>query len=175
MAQDPRIQAFLVHLAAYVVVTAICAAINLSLAPHYLWFVWVLVGWGIAIAAHGLALLLRKTHRRERIFIDPKARGFAVHLFAYAAVIVLLFIINLTITPKVWWFYWVALGWGLGIIAHGWCALRKRKPGTMTSPKEAGAEPKPAAKPKRQTAAPKTRTAPRKKPGSSRGSPKPQR
>jgi len=48
---------------------------------------------------------LRKTRRRERIFIDPKARASMVHLFAYLAVVLLLFFVNLTVTPRVWWFY----------------------------------------------------------------------
>jgi hypothetical protein len=57
-----------------------------------------------------LAFWLRHTRRRERVFIDPKARGFAVHLFAYVAVILLLFIVNLSVTPKVWWFWWRSAG-----------------------------------------------------------------
>ena len=28
-----------------------------------------------------------------------------VHLFAYLAVVLLLFFVNLTVTPRVWWFY----------------------------------------------------------------------
>jgi hypothetical protein len=190
MGKDLRTRAFLIHLAAYVVVTAICAAINLWLAPHYLWFVWLLVGWGIGIAAHGLALLLRKTHRRKRLFIDPKARGFTVDLFAYVAVIVLLFIINFTITPKVWWFYWVALGWGAGVLFHAWCAFGKRRVRSgrtlaqrMTSSEEA-AEPKsaakpqptkskPAAAPRQEKQAPKNQNTPRKKPAAPRKRPKP--
>jgi hypothetical protein len=126
MLKDRR--AFLIHLAAYAVVVAICAGVNLWLSPDNLWFVWVALGWGIGIAAHSLALALRRTHRRERIFLDCKARGFTVHLFAYVAVIVLLFVVNLMATPDVWWFYWVALGWGAGLLAHAWCVFRKRQP-----------------------------------------------
>ena len=37
--------------------------------------------------------------------------------------VLLLFFVNLTVTPKVWWFYWVALGWGAGLIPHAWCAF----------------------------------------------------
>ena len=125
MPKDRR--AFLIHLAVYALVVAICAAVNLWLAPQNLWFIWVALGWGIGVAAHGLALLLRHTHRRERIFIDCQARGFSVHLFAYVAVIVLLFVVNLTATPERWWFYWVALGWGAGVLAHAWCVFRKRR------------------------------------------------
>jgi len=127
MFKDLSMRVFLVHLVAFLVGTLICAAINLWLTPNTLWFPWVLMGWGAAVATHALALLLRKTHRRERIFIDRKARSFAVHLFAYVATVLILFFVNLTVTPKVWWFYWVALGWGAGVAAHGWCAFGKKR------------------------------------------------
>ncbi len=128
MFKDLSMRVFLAHLAAFVVITAGLAAVNLWFAPHYPWFIWVLMGWGAAVATLALALLVRKTHRRERIFIDRKARSFTVHLFAYVATVLILFFVNLTVTPKVWWFYWVVLGWGAGVIAHGWCALGKRRP-----------------------------------------------
>ena len=114
---------FLVHLVAFVAGTLICAAVNFWLTPGTLWWPWVLMGWGALVATHALALLLRKTRRRERIFIDKCARSFTVHLFAYLATVLILFFVNLTVTPKLWWFYWVALGWGAGLIAHGWCAF----------------------------------------------------
>ena len=50
-----------------------------------------------------------------------------MHLFAYVATVLILFFVNLTVTPKVWWFYWVALGWGAGLVPHGWCAFFKRR------------------------------------------------
>jgi hypothetical protein len=127
MFKDLAMRVFLVHLAAFVAGTAICAGVNLWLTPDTLWFPWVLIGWGAAVATHALALLLRKTHRRERIFIDRKARSFTVHLFAYLVTVLILLFVNLTVTPKLWWFYWVALGWGAGVVAHGWCAFGKRR------------------------------------------------
>jgi len=105
MFKDRAMRIFLVHLAAFVAGVLICAGLNLWLTPGTLWFPWVLMAWSIAIATHALALLLRKTRRRERIFIDPKARASMVHLFAYLAVVLLLFFVNLTVTPRVWWFY----------------------------------------------------------------------
>lgn len=45
MFKDPSMRIFLVHFLAYVVVTAICAALNLRLSPGTLWFPWVLIGW----------------------------------------------------------------------------------------------------------------------------------
>lgn len=194
MPKDRRTLALLIHVAAYLAVVAICAAVNLWLSPNNLWFVWVALGWGIGVAAHGLAFWLRHTHRRERVFVDCKARGLTVHLFAYAATILVLFIVNLTVTPNVWWFYWVALGWGAGLAAHAWCVLRKREPGEAGArpqrklgrarrepliefpeePKRV-AEPKSAAHVKKELTPPKKRTAPRKKPTASRGSRKPTR
>lgn len=128
MFKDVSMRVFLAHLVAFVVVVALLAAINLWFAPQYPWFLWVLIGWGALVATHAFALLLRKTRRRERIFIDKKTRSFAVHLFAYLATVLILFFVNLTVTPQAWWFYWVALGWGAGLVAHGWCAFGKKRP-----------------------------------------------
>lgn len=146
MSRERGRRVFLIHLAVYAAVVALLAGLNLWFAPGNLWFIWVLLGWGIGVAAHGTALFLRTAHRRERIFIDLKARSFTVHAFAYVAVNLLLFIVNLTVTPKVWWFYWVTLGWGAGIIAHAWCAFfkRGRRPALQSppaAPHEAESEP----------------------------------
>jgi 2TM domain-containing protein len=130
MFPDVAMRVFLAHLALFLAIVAGLAALNLWIAPGYPWFVWVLMGWGAAVATHALALLLRKTHRRERIFIDKCARSFTVHLFAYLAAVLLLLFVNLTVTPNVWWFYWVALGWGAGLIPHGWSAFFRSRPRT---------------------------------------------
>jgi hypothetical protein len=47
---------FFFHFAAYVLVNAILIAVNLLLTPDKLWFYWPLLGWGIGILAHGLAI-----------------------------------------------------------------------------------------------------------------------
>jgi hypothetical protein len=127
MVKDLAVRVFVIHLAAFVAGVLICAAINLWLSPGTLWFPWVALGWGAALATHGFALFLRKPRRRERIFIDRKARSFAVHLFAYVATVLILLYVNLTVTPKVWWFYWVALGWGAGVAFHCWCTFFKKR------------------------------------------------
>ena len=44
-------------------------------------------------------------------------KGFYIHLFVFAAVIVGLTIINAA-TGGVWWVQWVFLGWGIGVLAH---------------------------------------------------------
>jgi len=47
---------FFFHFLAYVVVNAILIAVNLLLTPDRIWFYWPLLGWGVGILAHGLAI-----------------------------------------------------------------------------------------------------------------------
>ncbi len=50
---------------------------------------------------------------------NAKAKvDFRIHLINYIAVVTLLAIINLTLTPENIWFQWPLLGWGIGIIIH---------------------------------------------------------
>ena len=66
MFKDLAMRVFLVHLAAFVAGTLICAAVNFWLTPGTLWLPWVLIGWGALVATHALALLLAQ---------DPAARA----------------------------------------------------------------------------------------------------
>ena len=45
-------------------------------------------------------------------------KGFYIHLANYIGVMVLLLLIDF-LTGGGWWFYWPLLGWGIGIVAHG--------------------------------------------------------
>jgi transcriptional regulator with XRE-family HTH domain len=46
-------------------------------------------------------------------------RGWYVHALQYVVVIGGLFVINATMGKGGWWVQWPALGWGIGLIAHG--------------------------------------------------------
>ena len=48
-----------------------------------------------------------------------KVKSFYVHLTQYLIVIPILAVVNLTSYPNYLWFVWPALGWGLGLLAHG--------------------------------------------------------
>ncbi|MBA4010475.1 MAG: XRE family transcriptional regulator [Phenylobacterium sp.] len=48
-----------------------------------------------------------------------KVKAFYVHLTQYLIVIPILAVINLMGYPQYLWFVWPALGWGLGLLAHG--------------------------------------------------------
>lgn len=47
-----------------------------------------------------------------------KMRGFYIHLAQYVVVITVLAVINLVTHPSKLWFFWPALGWGIGVLAH---------------------------------------------------------
>jgi uncharacterized membrane protein len=47
---------FYIHLAAYLVVNALLVGVNLLATPGRLWFYWPLLGWGIGVLAHALAV-----------------------------------------------------------------------------------------------------------------------
>ena len=50
MVKDLAMRVFLIHLAAFIAGTLICAAVNFWLTPDTLWFPWVLIGWEIGRA-----------------------------------------------------------------------------------------------------------------------------
>ena len=49
-----EIKEFYQHLAVYALCNPIVIVVNLMTSPGYLWFIWSLMGWGIAIVLHGL-------------------------------------------------------------------------------------------------------------------------
>jgi transcriptional regulator with XRE-family HTH domain len=48
-----------------------------------------------------------------------KVKGFYIHLLQYVVVIAALAVINLATQTHYIWFVWPALGWGVGVLAHG--------------------------------------------------------
>ncbi len=65
--------------------------------------------------AHRVMSQDEKLARAKRQVAAIKA--FYIHLFVFAAVLLLLAIINAA-TGGPWWVLWVLLGWGIGILAH---------------------------------------------------------
>ena len=120
MPEDRAIRVFLIHLGVFVVVIGLLAALNLTRNPEHPWFLWVLLGWGVGVAAHGLVLLLKRSPRSEPIFTDAKVRGFYVHLFVFLAVNAILIAVNLLYTPTHYWFLYPLLGWGLLLAAQAY-------------------------------------------------------
>ncbi len=49
-----EIKDFYAHLTVYVLCNPIVIAVNLMTSPGYLYFIWSLLGWGMAVVLHGL-------------------------------------------------------------------------------------------------------------------------
>ena len=140
MPQDRAMRGFIIHLGIFVVVVGLLAAINLYRRPDHIWFIWVLAGWGIGLAAHDLALLLQRTGRKEAIFTDSRVRGFFLHLFVYLAVNALLIVVNLLYTPDYYWFLFPLIGWGLLLLAHAYVAFYRKHRGASPRAARTGAK-----------------------------------
>ncbi len=54
-------------------------------------------------------------------------RGFYIHAAQYAAVIPVLAVINLLTSPNKLWFFYPALGWGLGLTFHALAVFNKSR------------------------------------------------
>ena len=49
--------------------------------------------------------------------VDEKI-GFYRHLYSFIVVNVILLIINVLFSKGDWWFYWVTIFWGIGLVSH---------------------------------------------------------
>lgn len=50
---------------------------------------------------------------RKRV---EELKGFYIHLSVFVMVNFTLFLINLLSSPGIWWFYWITVFWGIGVI-----------------------------------------------------------
>lgn len=49
-----ELRGFYEHLTVYVLCNPIVIVVNYMVSPEYLWWIWSVMGWGIAIVLHGL-------------------------------------------------------------------------------------------------------------------------
>lgn len=49
--------------------------------------------------------------------------GFRIHALVFFPALVAMAIVNFIVGPP-WWVVWSALGWGIGLLIHGWCVRR---------------------------------------------------
>ncbi len=126
--RDPM-RAFVIHLIIFVVVVGLLAALNLYRNPDKIWFIWVLAGWGIGLAAHDLALLLKRSDTKDTMFADPKVRFFFIHLFVFLTVNALLAVVNLLYSPAHFWFLYVLAAWSVVLAFHAYRVFYHRPKG----------------------------------------------
>ncbi len=51
-----HVKRFYMHLIRYVIVISLLTVLNLATSPHQLWVLWVALGWGIGVLAHGVGV-----------------------------------------------------------------------------------------------------------------------
>lgn len=56
-------------------------------------------------------------YRRAEKRADEKI-AFYKHLYSYIGVNIVLVIVNVFSSPGNWWFYWVTVFWGIGLLFH---------------------------------------------------------
>ena len=56
-------------------------------------------------------------YRRAEKRADEKI-GFYKHLYSYIGVNLFLFVLNAITSWGDWWFYWITLIWGVGLVIH---------------------------------------------------------
>lgn len=52
-------------------------------------------------------------------------RSFYFNLVTYLFVNVLLFVVDYLTSPDSYWFYWVTIGWGFGLVIQAWTVFGK--------------------------------------------------
>ena len=51
-----EIKGFYFHHISYIIVNAVLVVINLLMSPEYLWFIWPIIGWGVALLIHAFTV-----------------------------------------------------------------------------------------------------------------------
>ncbi|KAF1078259.1 2TM domain-containing protein [Methanogenium sp. MK-MG] len=58
-----------------------------------------------------------EAYRRAKAHVQ-EVRGFYTHFATYIFINLLLFTVNAVTSWGNWWFYWVTIFWGIGIVMH---------------------------------------------------------
>ncbi len=66
---------FMLHLAIYVAVSMVLVFINFETSADYLWFKWPMLGWGIGVLFHALAVFFISGYSDMRMkLLDREAK-----------------------------------------------------------------------------------------------------
>ena len=112
---------FYQSLGTYLVVNIAFFFMNIISSPENLWFYWLALPWGLAIALQAVKTFFpsdEKEVKNETSFendFDKRKEKFFTSLKVYLVVNLFLVALDLLTEPDHLWFYWVTLGWGMGI------------------------------------------------------------
>lgn len=112
---------FYQSLGTYLVVNIAFFLMNIISSPENLWFYWLALPWGLAIALQGVRTFSSseekevKSKKSSEDDFDKRKEKFFISLKVYLVVNLFLVALDLLTEPDHLWFYWVTLGWGMGI------------------------------------------------------------
>ena len=109
--------AFGYHLTAFLIINAVLIWINIETFSGNSWFVWPLLGWGAALAIHGLVFFSAERNR----FVS-----FRIHSIVFILSNILLLFANISYSPDYLWFKFPLVAWGLLMIFHAWTIYSKK-------------------------------------------------
>jgi hypothetical protein len=80
------------------------------------------------LALRGYSSKEKKMNEQEIKYQKAKERvealkGFYIHLTVYVVVNLILFSINMIVSPDSLWFIWPLMGWGVGVVIHALSAF----------------------------------------------------
>jgi len=99
---------FRLHFMVFLLIMVMLFVINLVFTPSYLWALYPLFSWLIAIILH-LSIILTKN-------IKSSKRALLGHLATYLSVNLLLIVINLLTSEKLNWAFYPIFFWGIGVL-----------------------------------------------------------
>ncbi len=118
---------FVVHAVVFSVAAFFFYRLNMETGDQNWWY-WPVLGWGLGLVFHllGTVVAVLKAVTGGAIFLGP---GRAIldlfwHVASYVLVIGFLFLVNRLTGEPTWW-YWPALGWGIGLVAHVFGSVAK--------------------------------------------------
>ena len=99
------------HLMIFLIVIGMLFVINLATTPLYLWALYPLFSWLIAINLHITAIITKKTKSSKKALLG--------HLALYLSVNLLLAVINFLTADELNWVFYPLFFWGVGVLFHG--------------------------------------------------------
>jgi len=102
-----------IHMGIFITTMILMLILNLIFTPTILWIIFPFFAWLIGVSEHITAYLVY-----ARGVYPGAKRAIIFHLVAYFFVILLLFIINILVTPDFYWALFPAIFWGTGLTIH---------------------------------------------------------
>ena len=97
-----------IHAIIFFILNSSLIVVNLIFMPNLLWFVIVLLSWGLGLIIHALTLIVK----------GGKRLGLAIHASSFVMVESMLIYVNLTFLPNYFWSLFPLIAFILSLTTH---------------------------------------------------------